>query len=97
MVGLCKLVDSCDIAVTISKAVRFLDYRGVKIWYSFSKSSLCRSYSFVANHVHVAGFPFLKYINTLKIYNFEGWGGVTNSCKISYLDILRQFHVYTLN
>lgn len=65
MVGLGKLIDSCGMAMTISKTVKFLDYQGLIIWYSLSKlSCVFRVTDLLQINAHVAGFPLLKYINT---------------------------------
>lgn len=71
MVGLSKLVDSLDTAVPISKAVKFVDYRGLIIWHSFTNLSCIGVIDLWQINVHVVEFSLLKHINTLKMYNFE--------------------------
>ena len=66
MVGLSKLVDSFDIAVPTSRAVKFLDNRGLIIWYCFPNISCVGIIDLWQINVHVVEFSLYKYINTFK-------------------------------
>lgn len=64
--GLSKLADSFDMAVSISKAIKFLDDHALIIWASFPNLS-CVGVTYLWKiNAQLVEFSLLKYINTLK-------------------------------